>query len=67
MGTTNGEVGIGSLPFLQDIKFYVIFKKTPIISLAVMKHGESVICGDVFGNLHIIFNDTNLSPKENKA
>lgn len=55
------------MPFLQDIKFYVIFKKTPIISLAVMKHGESVICGDVFGNLHIIFNDTNLSAKENKA
>jgi hypothetical protein len=45
---------------MENFKAYVVSKRVAITSLVIMKKGEAAIAGDVLGNMHILFNDSNM-------
>lgn len=62
--TTTGEIGVANVPFLENVKAYTVVRRTAITCLLVLRRGEGIIAGDILGNMHIVFNDSNISNKE---
>jgi hypothetical protein len=65
--TTTGEVGVANVPFLENFKAYTVARLLPMTSLCVLPRGEAIVAGDVLGNLHIVFNDSNIHVREVKG
>ena len=62
--TTTGEIGVANVPFLENVKAYTVVRRTAITCLLIMRKGEAIIAGDILGNMHIVFNDSNITNKE---
>ena len=62
--TTTGEIGVANVPFLENVKAYTVVRRTAITCLLVLRRGEAVLAGDILGNMHIVFNDSNITARE---
>lgn len=65
--TSTGEIGVANVPFLENFKAYQVARYVPISSLCIIPRGEAIIAGDVLGNIHILFNDSNFTGREGKG